>query len=406
MRLLQISADCNTGSVGRIMEGIGAAAMCRGFDSYVAYGRDFRPSKSGVIRIGSKFDNYCHALKARLFDSDGLGSVYATKRFLKQVKDISPDIIHIHCIHGYYLNYPLLFDYIKEYNKPLVWTFHDCWSFTGHCCFPSYRNCEGFKTDCSNCQCKKDYPASYILSRSKENLDLKKHLFLGIDNLRIITVSNWMKGVVKDSFFSLSDVTTIYNGVDLDLFRPYSESIDRDIRKRYSIPSHSIFILGVAFPWSERKGFKDYLKLRTILDEKVLIVLVGLDSEQITKLPKGVIGIPRISNPKDLACLYSSATAVMNLSTAESFGMTTAEGFACGTPSVGYNCTATPELITEKTGYIINEGDVDGLNSAVNSIISKGKSYFSSNCRERAEQLFDRNKCFNQYVDLYMRLSK
>ncbi len=406
MKLLQISADCNTGSVGRIMDGIGTAAINRGFESYIAYGRDYRPSSSHVIKIGGVLNTCTHVLRARIFDSDGLGSVYATKRFLKQVKVLNPDIIHIHCIHGYYLNYPLLFDYIKEYNKPLVWTFHDCWPFTGHCTFPSYHNCYGYKTGCIDCAFKKDYPKSYLFSRSRENFELKKSIWGGWNNIKIITVSNWLKDIVMESFLSSKGAETIYNGVNLDLFKPYSTNSEIEIKNKYSIPLQKDFIIGVAYPWSERKGLNDYLKLRKVLDDKVLIVLVGLNSKQIDDLPKGIIGIPRISEPRDLAQLYSSASVVMNLSTAETFGMTTAEGFACGTPCVGYNCTATPELITGNTGFIINEGDITGINNAVNTIINKSKSHYSIHCRERAKTLFDKNKCFNQYVDLYIDLAK
>lgn len=406
MRLLQISADCNTGSVGRIMDGIGSAVMKRGGESYIAYGRDFRPTSSKVIRIGGVFNTYAHAIVSRIFDCDGLGSKCATSIFLKNIKSIDPDIIHIHCIHGYYLNYPLLFKYIKDHNKALIWTFHDCWPFTGHCCFPTYRDCEGYKTGCISCSWKKDYPSSYLLSRSRENFELKKSYFLGIDKLKIITVSNWLKDEVKSSFFSSREIETIYNGVDLTVFRPYDNTEELNVRSKYSINQNCNYIIGVASPWSERKGFSDYLKLRKVLDVNLLIVLVGLSAKQIDNLPQGVIGIPRISDVNDLAKLYSSATVVMNLSSAETFGMTTAEGFACGTPCVGYNCTATPELITNDTGFIVNEGDIEGLKTAINSILRKGKSYYSFNCRKRAEDLFDKDKCFSQYVDLYYDLVK
>ena len=405
MRLLQISADCNTGSVGRIMEGIGDAVMNRGAESYIAFGRDYRPSNSQVIKIGGKLNVYTHVIKARLFDCDGLGSKFVTKKFLGQLEIINPDIIHIHCIHGYYLNYPLLFEYIKEKNIPLVWTFHDCWPFTGHCCYPSCYNCDGYKTGCLKCSSKADYPQS-ILSRSIRNYEQKKQCFLGINKLKIVTVSNWLKRIVRESFFSSTDTETIYNGVDLDLFKPYDKSIETKLRNKYSIPLHKNYIIGVASPWSERKGLNDYYRLRKVLDESIIMVLVGLNSNQIEELPQGIVGIPRISEPMELAKLYSSATVVMNLSSAETFGMTTAEGFACGTPCVGYNCTATPELITEGTGVIIDEGDIDGLNNAVCSIISNGKLQYMNHCRHRAELLFDKNKSFNKYVDLYNDLIK
>ena len=133
MKLLQINSVVNSGSTGRIAEEIGQTAMASGWDSYIAYGRNERPSASKLKRIGNEMDVKLHGIQTRLIDRHGLASCRATRKLVKKIKEISPDIIHLHNIHGYYINIKILFDYLATVEIPVVWTFHDCWPITGHC---------------------------------------------------------------------------------------------------------------------------------------------------------------------------------------------------------------------------------------------------------------------------------
>ena len=250
-RLLQINTIANSGSTGRIAEGIGNASVEAGYSSFVAYGRFANPSSSHLIRIGQKKDYLIHGVRSRIFDDHGMGSVAATRALLKQMDEIQPDIVHLHNIHGYYLNYPLLFQYLNVKNIPVVWTLHDCWPFTGHCAYFDYCGCDKWKNGCSHCPQKKTYPASYVFDRSRQNWLDKKHYFTLPARMEIVAVSNWLGGLIRESFLGKYSVHTIYNGIDTSVFRPYPIAATR---AKYGWDNDQIILLGVASMWSPRKG--------------------------------------------------------------------------------------------------------------------------------------------------------
>lgn len=397
-KLLQINSTANWGSTGRIAEQIGCRAILHGWDSYIAYGRYANASESKLIKIGSKLGILWHLVESRVWDNHGLASRIATTLLIRKIKKISPDIIHLHNIHGYYLNYKMLFDYLIESNIPVVWTLHDCWAFTGHCAFMPY-DCNKWKSLCRHCKYKASYPQSLLFNRAQSNYKLKRHLFnrLG-ERLTIVPVSKWLAAQTRQSFLGENNINYIYNGVNVDIFHPLDTS---KIKAKYNLDSKFV-LLGVASSWGNRKGYYDYLKLREQLSDDYIIIMVGLSESQISKLPQGIIGIQRTQSQQELAEIYSVADIVLSLSRAETFGLTVAEGMACGTPAIVYNNSATPELITLETGVIVDKtGDVNGVIDAIKVIKSRGKIYYSSACRKRAEEYFDKNKCFDKYINLY-----
>ena len=388
--LLQINETANSVSHGKIAEEIGKLAISKGWRSVIAYGRWATPSQSELIRIGSKFSVIEHGIESRLLDNHGLASRRATRTFIRQIEEIKPDIIHLHNIHGYYLNYQLLFKYLNETNIPVVWTLHDCWSFTGHCAHFVKAGCEKWKTGCYDCPLKNLYPKSFI-DRSNRNYSLKNELFGSNNNLHIVAVSDWLAGHVRHSFFKDKDIHVIKNGVDLKVFIP---SFCEDNRKHR--------ILGVSSVWYKSKGLIDFCELWEMLDhEKYEIVIVGLTKKQIANLPQGIIGIERTESVKELVSLYSSADVLVNPTYADTFPTVNLEALACGTPVVTYRTGGSPEAVSPETGFVVEQGDINGLVDAIKEISAKGKSYYQSKCRERAEQLFDKNKCFEAYLNLY-----
>jgi len=348
-KLLQISVDVNTGSVGHIAEQIGELAISSGWESYIAFGRDSQPSMSRVIKIGNYLNIYYHVIQTRLFDNHFHSSTKATRELIKRIEAIKPDIIHIHQLHGYYINSEVLFEYLSKINIPIVWTLHDCWPMTGHCTYFSNIDCNKWKLECHNCPKKKNYPSSIFLDRSQQNFHLKKALFTSINNLTIVAVSDWLKNIAKESFLVKNSIISIKNGVDINKFIPSKDT--GFIKQKYHL-TNKFVILGVGTAWHAAKGLFDYYKLREKLSNDYAIVLVGLSSENINKLPKGIIGILRTENIEELAQLYASADVVTSLSYQEAFGLTPVEGFACGTPAIVYNATATPELINPEIGII------------------------------------------------------
>jgi glycosyltransferase involved in cell wall biosynthesis len=332
-----------------------------------------------------------------------LASYWATKRLIKQIRLLKPDVIHLHNIHGYYINYKLLFEYLNSTDTPVVWTLHDCWAFTGHCAHYIDVGCEQWRVGCKGCKSLKSYPKS-ILNRLQRNYKIKKTLFLSLgERLTLVPVSKWLALQTEESFFKRSSIRYIYNGIDINTFVATKVSA---VYEKYSLKEKKL-IISVASVWSESKGFSEFFKLRKKLSDKYVIMLVGVSEEQIKKLPQGIIGIQRTQMQQELAELYSAAEIVLSLSRAETFGLTIVEGMACGTPAIVYERTALPELITDTTGVVVkNVGDIDSVCAAIETIAQNGKDYYSAACRKRAEEYFDKDKCFNQYLELYRELLK
>ena len=396
MKVLQINSVCGIGSTGRIVVQIHKLLKEKGYKSYVAYGRDYARDCDSTVRIGNKFDNYMHVAITRLFDRHGFGSKKATANFIEKVEKIDPDIIHLHNIHGYYVNIELLFKYIKEANKPVVWTLHDCWAFTGHCAYFDYIGCDRWKTGCYECPQKKTYPSSILIDNSKRNFERKKELFTGIKNMVIVTPSRWLAGLVKESFLSKYPVKVINNGIDLEIFKP----MESDFRKRYGLENKFI-ILGIANVWDRRKGYDYFIKLSETLKQDEIIVMVGLTEKQKKNLPKNIIGITRTNNVKKLAEIYSAADVFVNPTLEDNFPTTNLEALACGTPVVTFNTGGSPECIDENCGVVVEKGNLKELVNVLKIIKSKGRSSYIWQCVERAKKLYDKNNKYNEYLFLY-----
>lgn len=398
MRVFQINVTANWGSTGRIVEDIGEKIITEGGNSYVAYGRYASSSCSHLIRIGSDIDVYIHLIFTRLWDRHGLASIASTKKLIKQIIKVQPDIIHLHNIHGYYLNYPLLFHFFSELNVPIVWTLHDCWSFTGHCTHYSFVKCNRWHTLCHSCPQKKKYPSSLLFDRSEQNFRDKMYSFTSIKNMVLVSVSEWLASEVRQSFLKKYPIKVIHNGIDTNIFIPkYLNKLDLGIDDKF-------VVLGVASIWSDRKGLIDFIKLREILSDDYIIILIGLNDKQIKKLPKGCLGVYRTNSIEELAKYYSVADVYVNTSVEETFGLTTIEAFACGTPAIVYNATACPEVITEETGFVVKQGDLIDVANKIDQIRRKGKSVYTEACRRRAVEFYDKTNKYNEYLKLYKEL--
>lgn len=392
--LLQIDSCLGIGSTGRITESIGALAKARGWDCYIAHGaRYVGNTKMHSIPVVTKMGEYRHALRSMLFDAHGLGSACETKLLIEQIEQIKPDVIHLHCIHGYYLNYKELFEYLNKTDIPVVWTFHDCWAFTGHCAHFYTVGCYKWRdSECSNCPLLKEYPKAFI-DRSNRNFKLKKELFGKNINLHIVCVSQWLSSLTSKSFFKDKDCRVINNGVDISVFRPYKQADGKP------------YLLGVASSWNQSKGLYDFYKIRENLPiEDYDILLVGLTQEQMKDLPEGVMGITRTESMQALAELYSGALAFVNPTYADSFPTVNLEALACGTPVITYRTGGSPEAIDESTGIVVNQGDIDGLVAAIRHL--KENPISQEACRQRAVQLFDKEERFMDYIRLYDELLK
>lgn len=392
-RLLQIDSCLGILSTGRITEGIAALASENGWECYIAHGaRYVGRSKMRSYQVDTRLGEYLHFAGSLLFDRHGLGSLEATKRLVDKIEtEIKPDIIHLHCIHGYYLNYEVLFEYLNRTDIPVVWTFHDCWAFTGHCAHFITGNCFKWRDDgCQECSLIRSYPMA-IQDSSARNYALKKELFTCNPNLCIVAVSDWMASLVKLSFLKDKSITVIKNGVDLHDFYPCASKRAKPV------------ILGVASTWGNDKGLADFYKLRELLpEEEYDIKLVGLTDKQIECMPNGIEGIRRTDSVQNLARTYSEATILVNPTYADTYPTVNLEALACGTPVITYDTGGSPESIDENTGMVVSCGDILGLANAIKHITEH--PFRIEVCRNRAEALFDKNMCFVKYMDLYNEL--
>lgn len=400
LTLFQINVVANSGSTGRIAEGIAEVVINDGWTCYIAYGRWGNSSKTQLYKIGSRWGVYFHYLISKLFDMHGLGSIHATKQLISKIREVEPDLIHLHNIHGYYLNYPLLFDFLSKSDIPVIWTLHDCWGYTGHCVHYTNVHCSRWKRGCDDCPNLQDYPASLFYDHSRKNYQLKKQSFGSLKNLTIVTVSRWLANEVEHSFLAKYPIRVIYNGADTDVFRPVG---DVGAKLKYNI-ENKFLILGVATVWNTRKGLSDFIDLAKYLSSDDRIILVGLDQKQISKLPSNIIGLPNTENMNELVELYSSADLFVNFSIEETFGLTTAESMACGTPVLVYNSTACPEIVTEDTGFVVEPHDIGGTLKAIQQLKLVGKQYYSDNCRSYILKNFRKEDKYKEYAALYQEL--
>lgn len=402
-RLLQINT-CITQSTGRIAQQIGEKAISDGWESYIAFPARATKveSKSKLINIGTKADQYIHALLTRIFDCCGFLSKRATKQLVKQIEKIRPDVIHLHNIHGYYLNIPILFDYLKKSGIPVVWTLHDCWAFTGHCVHYTCVSCFKWKSGCYDCPRKKTYPNSFLFDRSKQNFELKKRAYDNIPNITLVPVSYWLGQEVSQSILGKYKIHVIQNGIDVNVFRPRRDSV-AGIKKKYGLCGKYI-ILGVATGWSEEVGVSTFFRLRKQLSEDFAIVMVGCTPNILKQLPDGIIGISRTDNVDELAEIYSAADILFNASYQETFGLVTAEAISCGTPVIVYNSTACSEIVTSETGYIAEvKNEIQVLNYILEDkmLDSTQRKVRSEKCRQYAIAHFDKNIKYQEYIKLY-----
>lgn len=390
MKILMINVVCGIRSTGRICTDLATALEAEGHEVKIAYGREIVPEKYRrfAVRIGSDFDSKMHGIKARLFDASGFGSKKATIKFIQWVREYNPDVIHIHNLHGYYINIEVLFNYLRTCGKKIIWTLHDCWAFTGHSPYCDAVGCEKWIGGCSDCPNSVKYPKSFI-DRSKSNWQNKKTLMADIPDLTIITPSEWLAGFVRKSFLSQYQVKVIYNGIDTSLFFPV---VDTDFRKNYGI-DNKYLVLGVSTSWDDLKGYSDYLKLADILGDEYLVVLVGLTKKQIKTLPSNILGIERTNSLRELVEIYSSSDVYVNLSYCESFGMTNVEAQLCGTPVISYNSGGCVE--SGQTGQVVNRGDLEAVASAVIRLRTESDKKISPSV-DRAK--FEKRKMEKAYV--------
>ena len=387
MRVLEINSVCN-GSTGKIACDLAKKLIKDGHECEIAYGRGKPPKDIPFIKIGTKISVLFHGLKARLFDKSGFGSTIATKKLINEIKRFKPDVVHLHNIHGYYINIKILFDYLKKSKIKTIWTLHDCWSFTGHCCHFSYEKCYKWETECFDCKSKNEYPKS-LISKAQNNFRLKKEIFNLLDKnqLTLVTPSLWLKKLVDKSYLNKYKTIIINNGIDTSIFK----NTDSDIKKRYNLENKKI-VLGVASVWNRKKGLNDFIELSTKLNDEYKIVLIGLKEKQIKQLPKNITGINRTENIYELAQWYSAANVFFNPTYEDNYPTVLLEAVSCNLSVLTSSVGGCLEIASMSSSY-----DVIDKKNIIKQIetLSNVKNYLLPEYDISVEQFV------NKYVNLY-----
>jgi glycosyltransferase involved in cell wall biosynthesis len=334
----------------------------------IAYGREQVPEKYREISrpIGAKYSAWKNAFQARIFDNEGFNCHRQTKAFLKWANSYDPDVVWLHNLHGYYINIELLFSWIKSRPHMQVrWTLHDCWAFTGHCAHFSLAGCEKWMTQCDHCLQKDSYPKSILRDNCYENYHRKQCAFTGVNNMKLITPSHWLAGLVRESFLGIYPVEVVHNQIDTTVFRP----TDGFIRSQFGLVDQKI-VLGVASAWDEKKGYSDYLKLASVLGKGYAVMLVGLSGEQMKKLPENVIGITRTDSAQQLAQIYTAADVFVNLTYEDTYPTVNLEAQACGTPCLTYRTGGSVESVP--AGNVVEQGNLAQMAARIREICMEG----------------------------------
>ena len=402
MKVLQINMT-DMFSTGNIMLNIARKTRERGHEAYTVSKKTrmslWQNRKDPFhTYIGTRTEHTIHRYISWITDLQDYGSVIATYELIRKIKKINPDIIHLHDIVGWYVNIGILFKFLKKYNKPIVWTFHDCWAFTGRCVYFDSVNCDKWKTGCGNCPQIEYMPKSWYFDLSAFNWKRRKRLFTSVNNLTIVSPSKWLKDFTKDSFLSGYKSIVINNGINLEVFKPTKGKIYNDLKN-----INKKIILGVASTWSKRKGADDFVELSQILPTDYQIVLVGISQEELKC--ENIIAYKRTTNQKELAEIYTAADVFANPTMEENFPTVNLEALACGTPIVTYRTGGSPESVDSNTGIVVDKGNINEMYDAILHITQKGKEHYSNACIEKSKN-YDMNARFNDYVDLYEEILK
>lgn len=384
------------GSTGKIMFSISEMLLSGGDESICATGYSWHKcDKKEHYLIGNIFSKSFHMYMSRLFGNHGCYSLITTDRLIKKIKAFSPDLIHLHNVHGWYLHIPKFFEYLKESGIPIVWTLHDCWAFTGGCSHFTFCGCGKWMNGCGGCNNLGPYPISSKIDRTQKMWQLKKKCFCGFHNMVVVTPSQWLADLVGRSYLQQYPIRVIPNGIDIEIFQPRSS----DFRKRQGIRENQHMVLGVSLGWNERKGLDVFIELAKRLPHNYKIVLIGTDENVDKSLPENIISIHRTYNQTELAEIYSAADIFVQTTREENYPTVNMEAIACGTPVLTFNTGGSPEMLDETCGSVVDCDDIDALEKEIVRICSQ-TPYSEEQCVLKSRE-FDQNKRFKEYIKLY-----
>ncbi|MDE8257686.1 glycosyltransferase [Erysipelothrix rhusiopathiae] len=361
MKVLFVNSVCDYGSTGKIVRDLANGLKKEGHEVLICYGRHQAKEDTDTFYIGDKLTTYSHVFMTRVFNRHGLHSNRATQKLIEKIETFNPDVIHLHNLHGYYLNVEMLFEALKTFKGKIYWTFHDCWPISGSSAYFDYHGCKTWDEGCVECNSTRDYPEALVFKRQKKNFLWKKKAFSGLDNLTLVTPSYWLKELLAKSFLAQYPCEVIHNGINTNLFKP---TYDAELTKKYE---NKLVLLGVASIWERRKGLNDFIKLSTMISDNYKIVLIGLTEEQKKSLPTAIDGVLRTDSAEQLAAYYTLSHRFINPTYEDNYPTTNIEALCCHTPVIAYDTGGNKEVSIKPFMTIVPQGDLEAIVHELNS---------------------------------------
>lgn len=372
MKVLFVNSVCDYGSTGKIVRDLANGLKKEGHEVLICYGRHQAKEDTDTFYIGDKLTTYSHVFMTRVFNRHGLHSNRATQKLIEKIETFNPDVIHLHNLHGYYLNVEMLFEALKTFKGKIYWTFHDCWPISGSSAYFDYHGCKTWDEGCVECNSTRDYPEALVFKRKKKNFLWKKKAFSGLDNLTLVTPSYWLKELLAKSFLAQYPCEVIHNGINTNLFKP---TYDAELTKKYE---NKLVLLGVASIWEQRKGLNDFIKLSTMISDNYKIVLIGLTEEQKKSLPTAIDGVLRTDSAEQLAAYYTLSHRFINPTYEDNYPTTNIEALCCHTPVIAYDTGGNKEVSIKPFMTIVPQGDLEAIVHELNSNKNISFDHFDS----------------------------
>jgi glycosyltransferase involved in cell wall biosynthesis len=317
------------------------------------------------------------------------------------------DILHLHWTNSGFLSIDDLKELVDT-GKPIVWTLHDMWAFTGGCHYSG--TCDNFMRECGNCIFLRDAGDNDL---SHSGWLRKADLFANAKNITFVTCSKWLAGVAKQSsLIKNCRIEAIPNPIDINVYAPKDKIVGRT--KRGIHPSAKIILFGAANINDRRKGITYLVDALNILkkehpESQTEVVIFGKNKHfDVTQLPFKVHELSLITSQDELAEIYSMADVFVTPSLEDNLPNTIMEALACGTPVVAFNTGGIPEMVDhQQNGYLARFKDAADMAKGLHEVITAADpSLLAANARQKVLNNYTNEIVAIQYLDLYNAISK
>jgi glycosyltransferase involved in cell wall biosynthesis len=397
MKIAQVNVVFKRGSTGKIVHDLHTMLRKNSYESIVCFGRKKTTFVDSVYKVSTETEAKLHALYSRISGFSYTASFFATRKLIHILRKENPDIVHLHCLNGYFINIYKLLKYLKESNTPTVLTLHAEFMHTGGC--GHAYDCNKWMTGCGKCPQLKDATHSLYFDTTAKQWHMMKKAFENFEKLKVVAVSKWLADRAKTSpILENKEFYVIGNGIDTEnTFYPRSF---QSLKEKHRLDVEKIVLFVSPSFNSPTKGGKFILELATRLQKsKIRFVVVGFDGDENT-LPPNIIGVKHTKNQNNLAEYYSMADVTILTSKRETYSMVCAESLACGTPVVGFKAGAPEEIALKEYSEFVQYGDLDALENVLLKWLRKDKTEYAA-LTQIAKQYYSKELMYDQYVSIY-----